>query len=99
MRTAMANGNITRRGKASWRLKYELPRDPLTGERRTRYKTIRGKKSDAEKELRAILHRQDRGIAIDPSKITVAEYLDEWLKEVAPQIGRASGRERVCKYV
>ena len=79
------SGNITRRGKQSWRLKYELPPDPETGNRRTRYKTVRGTRADAEKELRAILYKLDRGCAVDPSKITVAEYLGEWLNSVAPQ--------------
>ena len=78
-------GNIQRRGKASWRLKFEIGPDPLTGQRRTRYKTVRGKRADAERELRAILYRQDKGVAIDPSKITVAEFLDGWLDDVAPQ--------------
>ena len=65
------NGNITRRGAKSWRIKYELPRDSDTGRRRTAYKTIKGTRKDAERELRAILHRMDKGIGIDPSKITV----------------------------
>jgi integrase len=81
----MSNGTIRRRGKQSWEIKYELPRDLDSGERRTRYKTVRGKRADADAELRAILHKLDKGIAIDPSKITVAEYLDEWLRDVAPQ--------------
>lgn len=78
-------GSIRRRGKRSWEIKYDLPRDPQTGQRRTAYKTVRGLRADAEAELRAILHRQDKGISIDPSKITVSDYLDNWLSEVAPQ--------------
>lgn len=87
------NGNITRRGKGSWRLKYDLPRDQ-SGERRIAYKTIKGKRADAERELRAILHRQDKGIAIDPTNITVAEYLDTWLSDVAPQTVAPKSLER-----
>ncbi|MCZ6846742.1 MAG: site-specific integrase [Alphaproteobacteria bacterium] len=77
-------GHIQKRGKKSWRVKYELPRDE-TGERRIAYKTVQGKRADAERELRAILYRQDKGIAVDPSKLTVANYLDDWLENVAPQ--------------
>jgi hypothetical protein len=29
-------GNITRRGKSSWRLKFDLEPDPITGKRQTR---------------------------------------------------------------
>ena len=36
----MKLGNITKRGKNSWRIKIELPRDPVTGERRAHFETI-----------------------------------------------------------
>jgi len=82
-------GHIQRRGKDSWRLKYELSRDTRTNERRIAYKTIKGKRADAEKELRALLTDIDRGIQVEPSQITIAEYLDNWLANVAPQtVGR-----------
>ena len=77
-------GTIIRRGKSSWRLKYDLPRDSETSERRIAYKTVRGKRADAEAELRAILHKIDRGVSIDPSRITIAEYLNDWLTTVVP---------------
>ena len=88
------SGSITRRGKSSWRLKYELPRDPSTSERRIGYKTIRGKRTDAEKELRTILVQLDKGIQIDPSKITVAEYLKSWLAKTARQTVAPKALER-----
>lgn len=87
-------GTITRRGKSSWRLKYDLPRDSETDERRIAYKTVRGKRADAEAELRAILHKIDKGVSIDPSRITITEYLDDWLKTVAPQSVAPKALER-----
>ena len=86
-------GNIQRRGKESWRLKFEIGRDPLTGERRTRYKTVRGKRADAERELRAVLFRQDKGVAIDPSNITVAQFIDEWLDDVLATKGAEDSQQ------
>jgi len=64
--------------------------DPITGKRQTRRVTVRGTKKDAERGLRSILYRQDKGIGVDPSKITVAEFLDDWfdkkaLQRVAPK--------------
>ena len=79
------NGSIRRRGKSSWELKYELPRHHVTGLRHTAYRTIKGLRKDAEKELRAILSAQDNGIVIDPSRITLGDFLDDWLKNTAPQ--------------
>jgi len=81
----MSSGTITRRGKASWRIKYDLPRDPQTGERRIAYATIKGKREAAEKELRRRLYALDRGVHVDPSALTVAAYMDTWLADVAPQ--------------
>lgn len=78
-------GNIERRGKTSWRLKFDIGRDPITGKRRTRRVTVKGTKKAAERELRAVLYRHDKGVAIDPSRVTVAQFLDEWLGDVAPQ--------------
>src|SRR5947207_491277 len=73
-------GNITRRGAHSWRLKYEAgERDPLTGGRKTRYLTVRGTKKDAQRELIRLLAEVETGMAIDPSKLTVASYLRDWL--------------------
>lgn len=89
----MSNGTITRRGKGSWRLKYDLPRDE-SGQRRLAYATVRGKRADAEKELRRRLSAIDHGIHVDPSVITIAEYLDSWLSDVAPQSVALKSLER-----
>jgi integrase len=73
-------GNITRRGAHSWRLKYEgAERDPITGKRRTRYATVRGTKREAQAELIRLLAEVDAGTSVDPSKVTVADYLRGWL--------------------
>lgn len=73
-------GSITRRGKNSWRLKYEGgDRDPVTGKRRTRYLTVRGTKKTAQVELTRLLAEVDNGTAIEPSKTTVADYMRTWL--------------------
>ena len=44
----MSEGSITRRGKKSWRIKYDLPRDAETQERRIAYKRSRAR----EKKLK-----------------------------------------------
>jgi integrase len=73
-------GNITRRGKQSWRLKFDAgERDPATGRRRTRFVTVRGTKKDAQRELTRLLAEVDAGTSIAPSAITLAECLRAWL--------------------
>jgi len=76
----MARGNITKRGSTSWRLKYEAgDPDSITGKRRTRYVTLRGTKEGAQAELTRRLAEVDAGTAVEPSRITIAEYLRGWL--------------------
>jgi integrase len=89
----MSDGNITRRGKASWRVKYELPRD-ASGERRIGYVTVKGSRRAAEKELRRRLTAVDKGLAIEPRRLTVRDYLDQWLAQVAVRSCGAKCRHR-----
>jgi integrase len=75
------SGNITRRGAHSWRLKFEgAEPEPATGKRTTRYVTVRGTKKDAQRELTRLLAEVENGTAVDPSRVTIAEYLREWLQ-------------------
>jgi integrase len=85
----MSAGHIRPRGPGSWELKYDLGRDPITGERRVRYKTVHGCKRDAQQELRRLLGAVDSGRHVDPSKLTCGTWLEQWLGEarhnVAPK--------------
>jgi integrase len=82
-------GNITRRGKSSWRLKFEAgERDLVTSKRRTRFVTVRGTKKEAQRELIRLLAEVENGTAVDPSRVTIAEYLRGWLdsaSELSPK--------------
>jgi len=75
-------GNITRRGKLSWQLKFDVPSD--NGKRQTRYVTVRGKRQDAQRELTRLLSQADAGSLVEPSKATVAEHLRAWLGASRP---------------
>jgi len=74
----MSRGTIIRRGKASWRLKFDVPSD-TPGERETKYVTVRGKRVDAERELVRLLSASHAGTLVEPSRTTLAEYLRAWL--------------------
>jgi integrase len=84
----MSLGSVVRRGKTSWRLKYEADRDPITGKRVTRYVTVRGTKKQAQAELVRLLAQMEDGAAVNPSKLTIAAYLRSWLEyntELSPK--------------
>jgi integrase len=84
----MAKGHIRARGPGAWELKYDAGIDPVTGRRITKYKTVHGAKRDAQRELRAILTAIDGGTYADPSKLTVAEWLRQWLDEAQHSAAR-----------
>lgn len=87
-------GNIKRRGKNSWRLKFDLGRDPLTGKRQTHYSTFRGTKSDANTELAKLIAAVEKGSYVAPDKVTVAEFLDRWERDWAAVNVSPKTRER-----
>ncbi|HEY8335293.1 MAG TPA: tyrosine-type recombinase/integrase [Tardiphaga sp.] len=74
-------GNITRRGKNSWRIKFDIE----AGEkgRETRYVTVRGTKKEAQIEAATIIAAASKGDYIEPSKETVAQFIERWLRDWA----------------
>jgi integrase len=72
----MTAGHIQRRGKASWRLKFEGgPRDPGTGKRKIEYLTVRGTKAEAKVRLAELVAAVGKAEYVEPSKVTVAEHV------------------------
>jgi hypothetical protein len=65
-------GNLTRRGKASWRLKFDAGTDPASGKRLTKYVTLKGTKAQAQAEAAKIIASTVTGEFVDPSQETVA---------------------------
>lgn len=87
-------GSITKRGKNSWRIKFDVPPGP-DGKRRSRFVTVRGSKKDAQQKLAELLASVGRGTFVDASKLAVAEHvrarIDVW--HSSGKIGAAT-RER-----
>ncbi|MGB9802640.1 tyrosine-type recombinase/integrase [Desulfofundulus sp.] len=76
-------GHIRKRGKNSWAVVVDLPRDPETGKRRRKWVTVQGTKKDAEKVLAKLLTEIYEGRAgTAPARLTLGEYLDRWLETV-----------------
>ncbi|RWN28898.1 site-specific integrase [Mesorhizobium sp.] len=92
-------GNITRRGKASWRLKFDLGTDPATGKRLTQFATVRGTKKEAEAELNKRLNQVDEGTFVERSAVSVADYARHWMTAIAPSKASAKTLERYGEIV
>lgn len=77
-------GSIRKRGKDSWELTIEGGRD-TQGRRQRKFINVKGKRADAERHLRELLTAADRGIPINTQNITVAQWVERWLRDhVAP---------------
>jgi integrase len=72
-------GNLTRRGKSSWRFKFEVNANP----RVTKYHTLRGTKKEAQEQAAKIVAAYSVGQYVDPHKETVAEFAERWLRDWA----------------
>jgi integrase len=82
-------GHIRQRGERSWQLKFDLGRDAVSGQRLSRFVTFKGTKREAQAELNRLLNRRNEGTYVDPTKMTVAEYLDHWLAvDIARRVAR-----------
>lgn len=77
-------GHIRPRGPGAWELKFDVQSD--NGQRKTRYVTVRGGKREAQKKLTELLDQVNKGSFIDPSKTTLAEFLDRWEAWAATQV-------------
>ena len=76
-------GTIRKRGKDSWKVRFDIGCGPDTGGRQFRYKTIKGTKKQAERTLTEEMRRRDTGIGVNPAKVTVSAYFDRWLRDYA----------------
>lgn len=93
-----SNGHIRQRTHGSWEIRYSLGTDPATGKRRTVTTTVRGKRSDATTELRRLLRTIDTAEHVDPTRMTVREWLTTWLASIREEVSPKS-HERYSEIV
>lgn len=72
-------GQIIKRGERTWLVRTFSGRDGQ-GKRHYANKMIHGSKKDAEKYLNEALRDQDLGLFIEPTRLTLDDYLDKWVE-------------------
>lgn len=93
-------GHIIKRYQGSYSIVIDLGRDPATGKRKQQWVSVKGTKKEAEQKLSELLHQLDTGNFIKPGKITVAEFLQRWLRDyVFPSLSprTAEGYESIVR--
>ena len=74
-------GHIYKRAPGSWTIVYDLLTDPTTGRRKQKSQTVKGTKRDAQRVLREVLISLEQGSYVKPNKITLGEWLKQWLRD------------------
>lgn len=83
-------GHLRKRGERSYELIVYLGRDPKTGKKQYQTHSVKGTKRKAESELARIVNDLQTGGYVSPVKLTVADFLDQWLRTYAE--GNVSGK-------
>ncbi len=76
---ARRSGHITARGDRKWLVRWFVSVD-ANGKRRYSSKIVHGTKRDAQTYLNSVLRNRDLGTYVEPNRITLANYLDRWLR-------------------
>lgn len=72
-------GSIRQRSKGSWEVCIDVGQDPATGRRQRHFESVKGNKANAQRRLAQLLVNIEEGSYIKPKRITLGEWLGNWL--------------------
>ena len=75
----ITSGSIRQRRPKVWQITIELPKDPITGKRIRRYRTVEGTKKEAERAMHEFVTELERGIYVANDNISIMEWVQTWL--------------------
>ena len=78
-------GHLRERSPGHWAIVLEV-RDPQTGQRKRKWHSFKGTKRGAQVECARLISEMQKGAYLEPSKTTLAEYLDKWLTHIQPRV-------------
>jgi integrase len=78
-------GHLRERSPGRWAIILDIP-DPLTGQRRRKWHSFRGTKRQAQIESARLISAVQIGSYLEPSKTTLAAFLDRWLDQIKSQV-------------
>jgi integrase len=82
-------GHIRERSPGHWAIVIDV-REPVTGQRKRRWHSFAGTKRQAQVECARLLTDQKAGTAVDPSRMTLAGFLDRWIEHMEGQVSPRS---------
>src|SRR5262245_22210555 len=78
-------GHIRERSPGHWAIVLDI-RDPETGRRKRRWHSFAGTKREAQAECARLITDLKGGTYVDPTKVTLAHFLDRWLETKKAQL-------------
>ncbi len=82
-------GHIRERSPGHWAIILDV-RDPQTGKRRRKWHSFKGTKRQAQIECARLISAMKGGTYLEPSKTTLAQFLDRWLEHMTSQVSPKS---------
>jgi integrase len=82
-------GHIRERSPGHWAIVIDV-RDPQTGKRKQRWHSFKGSKRQAQTECARLIAELQNGTAVEPSRMTVAAFLERWIEHMKGQISPRS---------
>jgi Phage integrase, N-terminal SAM-like domain/Arm DNA-binding domain len=80
-------GHVTEQGKGNWYAVVDV-KDPVTGKRKRKWHSLPGCKGKREAQARCaeIISEMRDGSYVEPSKLTLSQFFDRWLKHIKPNV-------------
>ena len=82
-------GHIRERSPGHWAIILDV-RDPRTGERKRRWHGFVGTKRQAQIECARLVLETQKGTLVDPTRETVAAFLERWIEHMQGQVSPRS---------
>lgn len=90
-------GHIRERSPGRWAIILEQ-HDAATGKRKRKWHSFQGTKRQAQVECARLISQMKGGTYLEPSKTTVAHFLERWLDHAKSQVSPRT-HERYCEIV
>jgi hypothetical protein len=82
-------GHLRERSPGHWAIILDLP-DPAGGGRKQRWHSFKGTKREAQRQCARLISEMDKGTAVEPSRMTVAAFLERWIEHMQGQVSPRS---------
>ena len=76
-------GSATKTKSGAWRITISMGKNLKTGKYEKYQETFHGSKKDCDRRIAELINQFEKGVNINPEKITFGEYMDIWLKDYA----------------